>query len=144
LFNFGLVLGHGQAQGRQIKHLAAFALDHGLAFQAHPAALTAGTAMQRMHMGVVWLLNGLQGVAGVTGLAAGLAPGFAAQAARRWFGQPVAGGGLATVRAVESFTILQPSDLLQQILDLFFGRQELIHHCLRVAAGLAQKFLAAT
>ena len=37
-FDFGWVLGHGQARGRQIKDLAAFAIEPGLAGQGHAAA----------------------------------------------------------------------------------------------------------
>jgi len=85
-FDFGLVLGHGQAQGRQIKDLAAFVIEHGLVGQGHPAAMAARTTVERMHGDWVRLFDRLQGVAGMARLAAGLAPGFLAQAARRRFG----------------------------------------------------------
>jgi hypothetical protein len=85
-FDFGWVLGHGQAQGRQIKDLAAFVIEPGLAGQGHAAALAARTTVERMHCDLVGLFDRLQGVAGMPRLAAGLAPGFTAPAARGRFG----------------------------------------------------------
>jgi hypothetical protein len=76
-------------------------------------------------------------------LAAGLAPGFRSQIFGSRFGPAIAGGGFAAIAAVESLTILQLTDFLQQVFDLFFDRQKLVHHYLRLAAGLAQEFLPA-
>jgi hypothetical protein len=67
-FDFGLGLGRGQAQGRQIKDLARFVIQDGLAVQGHPAALAARTAVERMHGDLVRLFDRLQGVAGMTRL----------------------------------------------------------------------------
>jgi hypothetical protein len=109
-FDFGLVFSHHQAQGRKIKDLAAFVVQHGLAAQGHAAALAAGTAMQWMHLGVVGLFDRLQGVARMARLAAGLAPGFRSQIFGSRFGPAIAGGGFAAIAAVESLTILQLTD----------------------------------
>jgi hypothetical protein len=49
---------------------------------------------------------------------------------------------LTAVAAVESLTIFQLADLRPQVLDLLFDGQQLIHHHLRLAAGLAQQFFA--
>ena len=49
---------------------------------------------------------------------------------------------MTAVAAVESLTILPLADLRQQVLDLLFDGQQLIHHHLRLAAGLAQQLLA--
>jgi hypothetical protein len=144
LFDFGLVLGHGQVQGRQIKDLAAFVAKHGLAGQGHAAALAAATVLERMHVAVVGLFDRLQGVARMARLAAGLAPGFSAQVFGSRFGQAIAGGRLVAVAAVARLPIFQLADLGLQVCDLLFGNQQLVHHHLRLAAGLAQQFLAAS
>jgi hypothetical protein len=44
---------------------------------------------------------------------------------------------------MESLTIFQLADLRPQVLDLPFDGQQLSPHHLRLAAGLAQRFLAA-
>jgi hypothetical protein len=95
--------------------------------------------MQRMHLGVVRLWDGLQGVAGMARLAAGLAPGFTAQVFGSRFGQAISGGRLVAVGAVAGLTVLQGAELLLQNLNLVFGRQELIHHPLGLKADLPQK-----
>ena len=140
--NFGLVFGYLQTQGRQIKHLAPFVVKHGLALQRDTAALTARTAVQRMHLLMIGFFDRLQGVAGMAGLAAGFAPGLLAQVAWRRFGQSVAGGRFAAVGAVESQTFLEFANFILQVLDLLFAGQKLVDDRLWLAAGQAQKFLS--
>ena len=71
------MLGHRELERRQIEHLAAFVIQHGLARQGHAAASAARTVGERVNLDVIGLGDRLQGVAGVTRLAARLAPGWA-------------------------------------------------------------------
>jgi hypothetical protein len=141
LFDFGLVLGHAQAEGRQIKDLAALVVEHRLVAQVPPAALATRTAVESMDNGLVGLFDWLQGLAGMARLPAAFAAGGAAEAPRGWFGQAVAGGWFAAVAAMERLTVQQMADLPLQVLDLLFRGQESIHHRLGLAAGLAQESL---
>ena len=140
-FDFGAMLGHLQAHGREIKNLAAFVIEHGRVFQPHPAALPARAGFQRMDLRVVGRFHLLERVAAMTGLAAGLASGFFPQAARSRLVEPVAGGRLAAVGTVELETarqfahlVLQSKDALGSLLGFEANQQQ---HLLPAAAQLA-------
>lgn len=141
-FDFGLMLGHRELEFWQIEHLASFVIQHRLSEQRHAAALAARTAGKRVNHDVLGLGDRLQGVAGVTGLAAGLAPGFAAQAAWRWFAQAIAGGWAAAVAAVLREACFQLGDARFQLAHPFLQRQHVIDDGLGARPCHRQQFLA--
>jgi len=91
--------------------------------------------VSRVNLDVIGLGDRLEGGAGVTGLAAGFAPEFGAQAAWRRLSQAVARGRAAAVAAVLRQTRFQSADLLLQ-------REHVIDEGLGVRPRQRQQFLA--
>ena len=132
------MFGHRQRTLRQVEHLAAGIVQHWLPAQTAPAALWTG--FQPVNLNVIGIFDPLQGLARMTGLAAGFATAGLAQTLGAGFVQTVAGGWLAAVGTVAGQLGFQLLHALFQLHQTFLQSQDNIHQYFGMAAGQGQQF----
>jgi hypothetical protein len=111
-------------------------------FLAQIPPATVGAGFQPVNLNVIGGFDPLQGLARMTGLAAGFATAGFAQTLGAGFAQPVAGGRFATVGTVAGQLGFQLLDPLFQLRQAFLQGQEHLHQHFGLAAGQGQQFFA--
>jgi hypothetical protein len=98
------------------------------------------TGFQPVNLNVIGIFDPLQGLARMTGLAAGFATAGRAQTLGAGFAQTVAGGRLAAVGTIAGQLGFQVLDPLFQLHQTFLQGQDDVHQHFRMPAGKGQQF----